>query len=417
MSQPERALPGAGGEVRTGTFGEVLPLPNHDDVTVDGPPPAAPAPPAPTGDASFDAPTAVMPGRPLASSPGPGPDAPTAAGPAPPLLTGPFPGVLPMPRAREEAAPTAAALEEGARVGGYALGRRLAQRPTGDVFAAEHPQHGACALQVLTPNMAQTWAGRHFLLDARARTTLDDPRLVRVLGVGDAPRPWVAMERLHGPTLRQVLDQEGGLPLDEATRIARELARGLARAHARRIVHGDLTPRDVRLEGEERAVKVGGFGVPKAIGPTGTRHAYSGGPALGEAPYAAPELFQGERPGPAADVWALGVVLHEMLTGAPPFRGSAREVMQAILLGPPPAIARPDVSSAVAAVVSRCLSRTPSDRYASAQELAAALHEAAPEPGAAGGASWRRRALVVAVALLALVGLLLLGIRLGQGLP
>ncbi len=390
----------------TRTFGEVLPLPNHDDPTTDGPPPPLPTPCPPTRDASSDEATAFMPGRPTQERAA-GPDDPTRAGPAPPLpplLTAPFPGVLPVPRERDEPVPDA--LDEGARVGGYALGKRLAQRPTADVFVAEHPQHGECALQVLTPAMARTWAGRQFLLDARARTTLEDARLARVLGVGDAPRPWVAMERLRGPTLRHALDQAGPLPVDEAARIARELARGLARAHARRIVHGDLTPRDVRLEGERRAVTVTGFGVPKAIGPTGTRHAYSGGPALGEALYAAPEQFQGERASAATDVWAIGVVLHEMLTGRAPVLGSAREVMEAVLRRDAPTLEaeRPDVPPALAAVVRRCLTREPGERYPSAQELAAALHEAVPDPEAEGaGPGSRRRWLVVAIALLALV--------------
>lgn len=390
----------------TRRFEEVLRPPGQD---------ARPAAPA-RRESSSDEPTTVLPGRP---APDPtGPDAPTTAGPAvpvEPLLTRPFPGVLPVPRALNEAPSADAALEEGASVGGYVLGKRLAQRPTADVFIAEHPQHGECALQVLTPAMARTWAGRQFLLDARARTTLEDPRLVRVLGVGDAPRPWVAMERLRGPTLRQVLDQEGALPVHEAARIARELARGLARAHARRIVHGDLTARDVRLEGERREVKVTGFGVPKAIGPTGTRHAFSGGPALGEALYAAPELLQGERATAASDVWAIGVLLHEMLAGRPPFLGSAREVMEGVLRGTVPVLEaeRPDVPPAVAAVARRCLARAPAERYPDAQELAAALHQAAPEPrGSAGATSARRWRIVVAVVLALAVAVALAAVAL-----
>ncbi|MCO5169943.1 MAG: protein kinase [Planctomycetes bacterium] len=376
-------------QVPTRAFRDRLPLPAPEDApTVDGPPPGRVASP--------DEPTAVMPGR-----------RPSEAPPGP-LLTAPFPGVLPVPRPRDDAAP--AVVEEGALVGGYALGKRLAQRPTGELFAATHAQHGECVVLVLSPAMAVTWAGRGFLLDARARTTLDDPRLVRVLGVGDAPRPWVALERLRGPTLRQVLDQEGPLPVVEAARVARDLARGLARAHARRLVHGDLTPRDVRLEGEARAVKLTGFGVPKAIGPTGTRHAFAGGPALGEATYAAPELFKDGRPGPASDVWAIGVVLHEMLAGRPPFQGSAREVMEAVLRGEPPPLTscRPDVPPLLAAVARRCLARDPSERFVDAQEVAAALHAALPEPAASDRGGRRRLALAaLGLALLALAAALI----------
>jgi serine/threonine-protein kinase len=406
----------AGLEARTRPFGDLLPLPNQNDSTVDGPPPPLPTAGSRTTSesnrvSSPDEPTAIMPRRaPPSTVPADGDtpvDPPTAAQqPNLPLLTAPFPGVLPTPRPREDDLPDE--VGEGARVGGHVLGKRLAQRPTGDVFAGQHAQHGDCVVQVLSPGMAATYAGRGFLLDARARTTIDDPRLVRVLGVGDAPRPWVAMERLRGPTLRQTLDQEGALPLAEAARIARELARGLTRAHARRIVHGDLTPRDVRLEGEARAVKLSGFGVPKAIGPTGTRHAFAGGPSLGEAAYAAPELFQGERAGAPSDVWAIGAILHEMLAGRAPFVGSAREVMDAVLRGAPPTLeaARPDVPPALATVVRRCLARAPGDRYASAQELAAALHEAVPEPRAEVAPTRARASLVVIglVAALVVVG-------------
>lgn len=403
----------AGLEARTRSFGDLLPLPNQDDSTVDGPPPiaAAPAPPEPSRSALDDESTKVMPKKePTGTDWSEDGAAITAAGPAMPLLTAPFPGVLPMPRPREGDPPVA--VEEGVRVGGHVLGKRLAHRPTGEVFAGEHPRHGDCVVQVLSAGMAATHAGRGFLLDARARTTIDDPRLVRVFGVGDAPRPWVSMERLRGPTLRQTLDQEGALPIAEAARIARELARGLSRAHARRITHGDLTPRDVRLEGEARAVKVSGFGVSKAIGPTGTRHAFAGGPALGEAAYAPPELFQGERAAAPSDVWAIGAILHEMLAGRPPFVGSAREVMDAVLRGAPPTLeaARPDVPPALATVVRRCLARAPNDRFPSAQELAAALHEAAPEPRAVEAP---RRwvwlvALALALTLAAVVAVLLL---------
>lgn len=402
----------AGLEARTRPFGDRLPLPNHDDSTVDGPPPPIAAVGSRTTSesnrvSSPDEPTAIMPGKGRPSTAQDGgataADPSTAEQPNLPLLTAPFPGVLPTPRPRD--GDRQDEVGEGARVGGHVLGKRLAQRPTCEVFAGQHAQHGDCVVQVLSTGMAATYAGRGFLLDARARTTIDDPRLVRVLGVGDAPRPWVAMERLRGPTLRQTLDQEGALPLAEAARIGRELARGLSRAHARKIVHGDLTPRDVRLEGEARAVKLGGFGVPKAIGPTGTRHAFAGGPALGEAAYAAPELFQGERAAPPSDVWAIGVILHEMLAGRPPFVGSAREVMDAVLRGAPPTLeaARPDVPPALATVVRRCLARAPADRFASAQELAAALHEAVPEPtvevAPTGGRVWP----VVVGVLLALI--------------
>lgn len=392
-------LPPQGGDT-TRAFRDRLPLPPDDAPTVEAPPP-------PFGrQASPDEPTAVMPGRAPTAAARSGEGGAPAAAPAGggPLLTGPFPGVLPVPRARDDAAPVTVA--EGADVGGYLLGRRLAQRPTGELFLAAHPQHGECVVQVLSPGMASTWAGRGFLLEARARTTLDDARLVRVLGVGDAPRPWVAMERLRGPTLRQALDQEGPLAVPEAVRIARELARGLARAHARRLVHGDLTPRDVRLEGEARAVKLTGFGVPKAIGPMGTRHAYAGGPALGEATYAAPELFVDERPGPASDVWSIGVVLHEMLAGRPPFQGSAREVMEAVLRAQPPPLAavRPDVPPALAAVVARCLARAPEARYPDAQALAAALHAAAPEAEPGRGGGWRLVVALAVVAALAVAG-------------
>jgi serine/threonine-protein kinase len=141
----------------------------------------------------------------------------------------------------------------------------------------------------------------------------------------------------------------------------------------------------------------------------GTRHAYPGGPALGDAGYAAPELFAGEPPGPAADVWAAGVILHEMLAGRAPFRGSAKEVKDAVVDARVPTLEqeRPDVPPALATIARRCLARAPGDRFKGAQELAEALHVVAPDAPSSRAvrSSGPPAALVAGLVVLVLLGL------------
>lgn len=292
--------------------------------------------------------------------------------PAPPdvELTGPFGGVLPVPQGGAAAparpAPSPPSGEDapapGAEVGGFRLSGVLREDATGTLFAAEHPQEGACVVRLLGPAAARA-LGSDYLLAARQRTTLLDPRLARVVGFGGEPRPWVALDRLRGPTLREALG-DGPLSPSRLARILVEVARGLAHAHARRTAHGDLRPEDVFLDDPERPV-VSGFGPPRPAGPGGERLAYAGGPALGPAPYQPPEWLGGERPGARADVYALGAILVEGLTGRPPARGA-----------PPPVAALPPAAAPLGPVVTGCLAAAPEARYPSAQEVAVALHQA-----------------------------------------
>jgi eukaryotic-like serine/threonine-protein kinase len=151
--------------------------------------------------------------------------------------------------------------------------------------------------------------------EARHAAGLSHPRLVTVFDCGvDGQLPFIVMELVAGRTLRQVLDQAGMLAAGEAVRIAAAVCEALAVAHAAGLVHRDITPANIVLAGAE--VKVLDFGIARAGGGTGVTGTAV---VLGTAAYLSPEQASGRPAGPQADLYSLGCVLFEMLTGAPPF--------------------------------------------------------------------------------------------------
>ena len=209
-----------------------------------------------------------------------------------------------------------------------------------------------------------------FEREARAIGRLDHPGCVKVLDHGKDPRRFIAMELIAGPTLVRVLER-GPLPRERALDIARQVLSALAHAHGKGVLHRDVKPENVMLPGE-RAVLID-FGLASirddaAVTATGM--------CVGSPSYLAPERMLGRAYDARADVYAVGVMLYEMLAGVRPFRGdSPEEIMHCALHRPAPplrAIAR-DIASPVAAVVARALAKDPAKRFADAGEMLAAL--------------------------------------------
>jgi serine/threonine protein kinase len=211
-----------------------------------------------------------------------------------------------------------------------------------------------------------------FEREARHAAGLSHPRLVTVFDCGvDGSTPFIVMELVAGRTLRQVLDRAGPLRPGEAVRIAAAVCEALEVAHNAGLVHRDIKPANIVLAGNE--VKVLDFGIARTVGGTGGT-----GTAvlLGTAAYLSPEQAAGRPAGPQADLYALGCVLFEMLTGAPPFSAESpvglayRHVHDDP--GPPSAL-RPDLPARLDHITGRLLAKHPADRPASAAAARAGL--------------------------------------------
>lgn len=256
--------------------------------------------------------------------------------------------------------------------------------------------------------------------EARAVSRLAHPNLVTIHEVGrEEGRPYLVMEFLTGRTLRERL-RGGPLPADEAARVLDQAAAAIDAVHAAGVIHRDLKPSGFMLL-PDGTLKLMDFGLARQEDDTVVTQADM---MVGSPTYMAPEQIHGEAVGPAGDVWALGVILYEMLAGRPPFVGSriAALLEQITAAAPPPL---QSVPPPVQRVLSRALAKDPARRYPSAGALAddfrAAL-DAAPAPfpaapaPAPGGVTPRGRPaplrrVLLGLAALALLGLLLLALR------
>src|SRR5919201_2441205 len=202
-----------------------------------------------------------------------------------------------------------------------------------------------------------------FRREARAVAQLSHPNVVSVIDAGeDGGYPYIVFEYVDGETLKDRIDRLGRLPVDEAAAYAIEVGRGLAAAHARRLVHRDVKPQNVLIDSEGRA-KVTDFGIARSLEADGLTQT---GRVLGTTDYVSPEQAMGRGVDARTDVYALGVLLYEMLTGEVPF--TAETVVGVAMKHvnedmPDAQRRRPEVSSALAAVIERSTAKDPKKRY------------------------------------------------------
>lgn len=264
-----------------------------------------------------------------------------------------------------------------ALAGRYAIEREIAHGGMATVYLARDLRHDRLvAIKVLREELAAALGAERFLTEIRVTASLQHPHILPLFESGNADGLlWYAMPFVEGETLRVYLARTGPLPVDEAIRLACEVADALDYAHLRGIVHRDVKPENVLLQ-DGHAV-VADFGIALALQQAGSDRITRTGLTLGTPQYMAPEQAAGERVLDArVDVYALGAVLHEMLAGEAPFAApSPQAVVKRIMHELPVSLTdyRPDVSPLLDAAVRRALAKHPGDRFASAAAFSRAL--------------------------------------------
>jgi serine/threonine protein kinase len=278
-------------------------------------------------------------------------------------------------------------LEPGCVLAGkYRIERVLGQGGMGVVLSAYHVQlEQRVAVKLMLPHAtASDEAVARFLREARAAARISSEHVARVFDVGalETGEPYMAMEYLEGSDIAQLLAQRSRLPVEEAIDYLLQACEALAEAHAVGIVHRDLKPSNLflvsRMDGR-RFVKVLDFGISKMTGGSGPSSALSTvtSALMGSPLYMSPEQMSSSKNVTAStDVWALGVVLYELVSGKPPFNGDTLpQVCARVMSEPPPPLSgrAPGLPPALYEVVDRCLEKEPTARYPSVAELARAL--------------------------------------------
>jgi eukaryotic-like serine/threonine-protein kinase len=214
-----------------------------------------------------------------------------------------------------------------------------------------------------------------FRREARAVAQLNHPHVVTVIDAGeDDGAPFIVFEYVEGETLKERIKRQGRLPVSEAVAYAIEIGRALECAHLHRLVHRDVKPQNVLIDADGRA-KVTDFGIARSLEAHGLT---APGRVLGTTDYVSPEQALGHEVTPQSDIYSLGVVLYEMLTGEPPFRAESQvAVAMKHVREPLPDVQRlrPEISAALAAVVERATAKETSHRYQTVGEMVHDLEE------------------------------------------
>ena len=275
----------------------------------------------------------------------------------------------------------------------YAIQRELGHGGMAVVFYAEdRKHHRPVAVKVLRPELGAVIGGERFLREIEIAAQLTHPHILPLYDSGAAAGLlYYVMPYVEGESLRDRLEREKQLPLDDALQIAREVADALSFAHSYGVVHRDIKPENILLEAGHAVVS--DFGIARAVTAAGARRITQTGIALGTPAYMSPEQAAAETElDGRSDVYSLGCVLYEMLAGQPPFTGPTLEsvVHQHLTADPPPVSSlRPTVPAEVRGAVARALAKTPADRFTTAAAFAEAL--TAPRTASPGRGRGRRR--------------------------
>ena len=259
----------------------------------------------------------------------------------------------------------------------YRIERELGQGGMATVYLAHDLRHEReVAIKVLHPDLGAVLGGERFLSEIKTTARLQHPHILPLLDSGAADGLlYYVMPYVRGETLRTRLTRERQLPLEDAIQIAREVADALGAAHGLGIIHRDIKPENILLQGGHALVA--DFGIALAVQHAGGARMTQTGLSLGTPQYMSPEQAMGERAVDArSDIYALGAVTYEMLTGDPPFTGATVQaiIAKALTERPvPPSTVRDTVPPGVELAVLKALAKLPADRFGSAAEFVAAL--------------------------------------------
>lgn len=308
----------------------------------------------------------------------------------------------------------------------YNLDRELGRGGMATVYLAEDlKHHRPVAIKVFKPELSQAIGSARFLREIEISARLNHPHILPLYDSGEADGLlYYVMPYAEGESLRDRLNREKQLPLDDALQIAREVADALSYAHSRGVIHRDIKPENILLDAGHAVVA--DFGIARAITAAGGERLTETGLAIGTPAYMSPEQAAGSTDlDGRSDVYAVGCVLYEMLAGQPPFTGPTVEsIVYQHLSVPPPSITsmRPAVPAHVAAALERALAKTPADRFSRIALFAEALGErlsstAAPSSRPTAASRRLARPLLAAVATLVAIGAAVQFLRPAGGEP
>jgi tRNA A-37 threonylcarbamoyl transferase component Bud32 len=263
--------------------------------------------------------------------------------------------------------------------GRYRIEQRVGEGGMATVYLAHDLKHERrVALKVLKPELAAVVGANRFLAEIKTTANLQHPHILPLYDSGEADGLlFYVMPYVQGESLRERLDRENQLPVDDAVRITTNMAEALDYAHRQGVIHRDIKPANVLLQDGKPVIS--DFGIALAVGAAGGGRLTETGLSLGTPHYMSPEQATGDQNiGPATDIYALGCVLYEMLVGEPPYTGStAQAILGKILQGDPVSAteARRSIPVNVDAAIGRALERIPADRFSTAGSLAEALSD------------------------------------------
>jgi len=269
----------------------------------------------------------------------------------------------------------------------YAVEREIARGGAARIFLARDRSGTPVALKVLHPELAVSLTAERFLREISLLSRIEHPRICRLLDYGE--RDWLVyfvMSYVEGPTLRQYLERVRRAPIEDTLRGTSDVLEALAYAHGLGVVHRDVKPENIKLSPAGAVLM--DFGIAKAVAASavGSARLTRSGFTVGTSAYMSPEQVAGQQTiDHRSDLYSVGCVIYECLTGAPPFEHSDDRLVLGMHMRsaiPDARKRRADTPPKLAKLVTRALAKNPGDRWQTAAEMAAALRECAGQPPA-----------------------------------